>query len=420
MKRFSMSEGVILSLFLFAALGGRMAAQEGSGEPIFRKVPIIAELFNVRQEAALEWASKAAGPSTRIVLETAVPLSDSTSALAEHPGFLERWLMKNLPKRCRGVESVDLVDDVVIRRSGEAVSVVRSRALDVKGPREAGESARAIVESMRGAKKGMAEVSLYFVVLNDDDLKSQTDTVVSVGSPDDIEKVLRELEERKATTLTAPKITAYLGQHGEIRISNQTAYIKDYEVRSAADTVIADPIIDVVEDGLKVDVTVIRLPGQEGLCVDAAITMSALKKPMETFETSIIEGAPKVKLQLPEVSFKTWKSDEIVIDPKSGGFVVRAFQYVDDKKARKEAVIVCKIDTKEAPDADDIRIVAVDRDASIAIAKAPSGTAMTVGQLVKIGDGDSISARGHVVAIDGKMIEIKITEGTPKRNERVR
>lgn len=421
MNRCSFQAGLCLLLLLLTVGGKSLVAQNATGEPLFRKLPTIGEVFDARKNAALATNPPGtAGPTTRIVLETGTPLSDSGAALTEEPGFFERWFVKNLPKRCRGVEAVDLVDDVVIRRSGEAVSIVRSRALEIKGPKESGEAARALVESMRDAKNGVVEVEIRFVVLSDDDEKSRTDTQVSIASADEIKKLLLDLELRKAEAMSAPRITAYLGQRAVVAMTKQTAYIKDYDLKTAADTVIADPIIDVIEDGLKINVSVIRLPGDEGIAVDAAISMSALKLPMETFETTVVEGAPKVELQLPEVSYKTWKSDDIVIDPKSAGFVVKAFQYLDAKKTRKEAFIVCKISTKETDSADDTLVVAFDRDASIAVARGESAVKMTVGREVTIGDGDKISAKGRVVAVDGKTIEIKITEGAPKRDDRVR
>jgi type II secretory pathway component GspD/PulD (secretin)/tetratricopeptide (TPR) repeat protein len=54
--------------------------------------------------------------------------------------------------------------------------------------------------------------------------------------------------------LTAPKITLFNTQRGNFRISNQMAYVKDYDVQIATAAVALEPIVDVVTDGISLDV----------------------------------------------------------------------------------------------------------------------------------------------------------------------
>jgi type II secretory pathway component GspD/PulD (secretin) len=58
----------------------------------------------------------------------------------------------------------------------------------------------------------------------------------------------------RAHTLTAPKMTLFNTQRGNIRISNQFAYIRDYDIQIATAAVAPDPVPDVVSDGITLDV----------------------------------------------------------------------------------------------------------------------------------------------------------------------
>ena len=54
--------------------------------------------------------------------------------------------------------------------------------------------------------------------------------------------------------LTAPKLTLFNTQRGNFRISNQMAYIRDYDIQIATAAVALDPVVDVVSDGISLDV----------------------------------------------------------------------------------------------------------------------------------------------------------------------
>ncbi|MBI4616851.1 MAG: hypothetical protein HY720_24775 [Planctomycetes bacterium] len=67
--------------------------------------------------------------------------------------------------------------------------------------------------------------------------------------------VVRAVEKtQKATTLTNPRVTVYNTQRANIRILNQTTYVKDFDVTVAQTAAIADPIIGVVQEGIVLDV----------------------------------------------------------------------------------------------------------------------------------------------------------------------
>ena len=69
-----------------------------------------------------------------------------------------------------------------------------------------------------------------------------------------VEMLLRALTRtEKNHILTAPKITLFNTQRGNFRISNQMAYVRDYDIQIATAAVALDPVVDVVSDGISLD-----------------------------------------------------------------------------------------------------------------------------------------------------------------------
>jgi type II secretory pathway component GspD/PulD (secretin)/tetratricopeptide (TPR) repeat protein len=69
-----------------------------------------------------------------------------------------------------------------------------------------------------------------------------------------LEMILRAVTRSERNhVLTAPKLTLFNTQRGNFRISNQMAYIKDYDVQIATAAVALAPIVDVVSDGISLD-----------------------------------------------------------------------------------------------------------------------------------------------------------------------
>ncbi len=70
-----------------------------------------------------------------------------------------------------------------------------------------------------------------------------------------LEMILRLISRSERNhILTAPKLTLFNTQRGNFRISNQVAYVRDYDVQIATAAVALDPIVDVVSDGISLDV----------------------------------------------------------------------------------------------------------------------------------------------------------------------
>lgn len=78
----------------------------------------------------------------------------------------------------------------------------------------------------------------------------------------------------------------------------QTTYVRDFKVEVNRDSMVADPVVDVVQDGFTLRAT--AQPFATGLGVALHAAWADLTKPISTFTTTLGIGQP-VTIQLPEV-----------------------------------------------------------------------------------------------------------------------
>lgn len=119
----------------------------------------------------------------------------------------------------------------------------------------------------------------------------------------------------------------------------QTAYVKDFDVETANGTAIADPIIDVVEDGLAVQAIANSLEsGAMALSITASL--AELERPIPTFTTTLGVGKP-VTIQLPQV---TVSKVEAAVELQAGQIVAMALPATGGKRSlvlvRVEPIVV--------------------------------------------------------------------------------
>jgi hypothetical protein len=109
---------------------------------------------------------------------------------------------------------------------------------------------------------------------------------------------LGELDE--VDRLDVPSVTVRPLAPAHVTTTNQTAYVRDFEVEVREGAVIADPIVDVVQDGVSIQTSAVPLDGGRiGLSVE--VEVADLQRPIPTFETTIGAGGAPVTIQLPQV-----------------------------------------------------------------------------------------------------------------------
>jgi len=101
-------------------------------------------------------------------------------------------------------------------------------------------------------------------------------------------KVLAKLQEHPGVNiLMAPEVTCLDGQRASLSLINQKSYVKDFEIKVAREAFLGDPVVDVVNDGLVLEL----LPNVTDSGDSVRTTVS--------FELASLEGMPAVTMKLP-------------------------------------------------------------------------------------------------------------------------
>jgi len=118
-------------------------------------------------------------------------------------------------------------------------------------------------------------------------------------------KMLTQLMDAKDVEIvSAPQLALGLRSNASVSVLNQVSYVKDYELRivEPAHQELLDPVIDVVEEGIVVDLVGVPMPGGT-VDFNIDVNYSQLTRPIPTFKTRIGAGdAHEVEVSLPEVS----------------------------------------------------------------------------------------------------------------------
>ena len=125
-----------------------------------------------------------------------------------------------------------------------------------------------------------------------------------------------ELDGRRIAALnltSAPRLSVMEGQSGTITILNQVAYISGFELSGKESTRIADPVIDVMQEGI---VLGLRAQSSDEKRMDLSLDLALvdLVKPIQTQEISL-GGAP-VTIQTPVVYTQRMKGQGNVAESK--------------------------------------------------------------------------------------------------------
>jgi Flp pilus assembly secretin CpaC len=154
-----------------------------------------------------------------------------------------------------------------------------------------------------------------------------------------INGLLRAVEKNLDQTLVnAPRLTIYNRQRANLSIVNQISYVKDYDVEVAQTAFIADPLVDVVQDGLTLDVRPTVSFDRKWVNLDLMPTVATLVRPIRTFETNLAGLTRPVIIELPEVVTRTAQTSVRV--PNGGWVVIGGLKHVSTVDRRSSTPIL--------------------------------------------------------------------------------
>jgi tetratricopeptide (TPR) repeat protein len=160
---------------------------------------------------------------------------------------------------------------------------------------EGGDGAlRARVEHLYGSQlgtddfRGSGGVSFQWTFLNDLEL----------------EVILRAVQKSERIELvTAPRILVHNAARANLSVLNQVAYVADFDVEIAQAASIADPIVQVIQDGVVLDVRPVVSADRRFINLELRPTIAHLTRPIEQRATTL-GSSNSVTIELPEVEIQ--------------------------------------------------------------------------------------------------------------------
>ena len=119
--------------------------------------------------------------------------------------------------------------------------------------------------------------------------------------------------------LTAPRITTYDGQRANVQVTNQMAYIADFDIQRTANGTIADPVIRNVIDGVNTQVRATASADRAYLSLEIDLDLRRLGSPIAEDRLKVAGIDAPLVVQRPEINGIRWTRTVMV---PSGGTVL--------------------------------------------------------------------------------------------------
>lgn len=120
----------------------------------------------------------------------------------------------------------------------------------------------------------------------------------------ELQVILRAVEKRqRSEVVTAPKLLVYNNTRANMSVLRHTSYIRDFEVEIAQSAAVANPVVDVVRDGVVLDVRPVVSADRRYITMELRPTVMELQQPIPTFVTTLGVGQP-ISIQLPRVTLQ--------------------------------------------------------------------------------------------------------------------
>ncbi len=130
----------------------------------------------------------------------------------------------------------------------------------------------------------------------------------------ELEIVLRAVQkEERVQEISAPHLLVHNNARANIAVNRQFSYVRDFNVEIAQAAAVADPIVDVIKDGIVLDVRPVVSADRKFILLELRPTVANLALPIPTFTPSLSVGQP-VTMQLPALTLQRVRTTVIVPD----------------------------------------------------------------------------------------------------------
>jgi type II secretory pathway component HofQ len=120
----------------------------------------------------------------------------------------------------------------------------------------------------------------------------------------ELQLILRAVEKRqRSEIITAPRLLVHNNSRANMSVLRHTSYIRDFEVEIAQSAAVANPVVDVVRDGVVLDVRPVVSSDRRFITMELRPTVMELQLPIPNFTTTLGVGQP-ISIQLPRVTLQ--------------------------------------------------------------------------------------------------------------------
>jgi type II secretory pathway component GspD/PulD (secretin) len=153
--------------------------------------------------------------------------------------------------------------------------------------------------------------------------------------------ILRAVSKSERRELvTTPKLLVFNNARANISVMNQVAYVRDFDVEIAQAASIADPIVDVVMDGVVLDVRPVVSADRRFIVMELRPTVATLKRPIREVATTLASQNP-VTIQLPELDIQRVRTT--VPMPDGGTVMLGGLKFSEKENATSSVPLLNKI-----------------------------------------------------------------------------
>jgi hypothetical protein len=192
----------------------------------------------------------------------------------------------------------------------------------------------------------------YFNEGEDGDLRGRTENILgaagqrlgvsggltmSLAFLDDLQynMIVRAVNKRQhAEELTSVTLSAQNTQRAYATMLNQITYVQDFDVEVALASIIADPIVGVISDGIVLDVRPTISQDRRYILLELRPTVATLLRPLPEFTSSLAGLTTPVTLQLPELQVASANTTAVV--PDGGAIVIGGLKKLFNLDQRSE------------------------------------------------------------------------------------
>ena len=155
----------------------------------------------------------------------------------------------------------------------------------------------------------------------------------------ELQVILRAVQKsERSEEIVAPRLLVYNNTRAHMQALRHTSYIRDFNVEIAQAAAVANPEVDVVRDGVVLDVRPVVSSDRRFITMELRPTVLTLQLPIPSFTTTLGAGQP-VQIQLPNVTLQSVRTTVTMPD---GGSVLLGGMKMAERQNQVSGVPILK------------------------------------------------------------------------------